>query len=96
MAPEPGGESRIDRAIKRLDRAAASLEQRIGRRIAQAEAQSGSMVDVDRARLAAELDAAKSREKELEAAGAEASAALAEAIAQIKAALGGQAAGEEG
>ena len=95
MAPDVGGESRIDRAIRRLDRAATSLEQRIARRIAQAAAQGGTMVDVDRARLAAELDAARGRERELEAAGAEASAALAEAAAQLKVAIADRAAGKK-
>jgi hypothetical protein len=90
MAPEGGSESGIERSVRRLDRVVTQLDQRIARRIALAEAQSGSLVDVDRARLAAELDAARSREKELEAAGAEASLALAEAIAQLRATLGDQ------
>jgi hypothetical protein len=79
--------SRIDLAIRRLDRAVTLLDQRIGRRIVEAEAQSGSLVDTDRARLAAELDAARGREKELEAAASEASAALANAITELRLAL---------
>jgi hypothetical protein len=87
MVLGPNREDRIDRAIRRLDRAATVLEQRLGRRIAQAQAQGGSLADSDRARLAAELDAARARERELEAAGAEASQALANAIEQLRAAL---------
>ena len=46
-------------------------------------------------RLAAELEKAKVRERELEEAGAEASAALGRAIAEIKAALSGEPAAQE-
>jgi len=88
MSQDAGREAKIDRAIRRLDRAATLLDQRISRRISEAEAQGGSMIDGDRARLAAELDAARGRERELEAAGQEASAALARAIAEVRAALG--------
>jgi hypothetical protein len=55
---------------------------------AQAEASNGDLFDQDRANLAAELDAARGRERELEAAGLQASAALGRAIAGIRAALG--------
>ena len=77
-------DERIDQALRRLDQAATLLEQRIARRIAAAAAEAGGAMDVDRARLAAELDAARSRELALEAAGAEASAALAEAIDALR------------
>jgi Domain of unknown function (DUF4164) len=87
MSQEPSRETRIDRAIRRLDRAATLLDQRISRRVAEAGAQGGSLIDEDRARLAAELDAARSRERELEAAGDEASRALATAIAELRSAL---------
>jgi methionine synthase II (cobalamin-independent) len=87
MSEEPGRETRIERAVRRLERAATQLDQRISRRIAEAEAQGGSLIDEDRARLAAELDAARGRERELEAAGAEASQALATAIAELQTAL---------
>jgi hypothetical protein len=87
MKLEEGREGHIDQALKRLERAANLLEQRISRRIAEADSQSGSAVDADRARLAAELDAARGRERDLEAAGAEASKALDNAIAQLRAAL---------
>jgi hypothetical protein len=96
MNPDSGGEGAIERSIRRLDRVVTLLDQRISRRVALAAAQSGSMVDADRARLASELDAARSRERELEAAGGEASMALAEAIAQMREVLGDQAPGKEG
>jgi hypothetical protein len=88
MSDEPSPETRIERAVRRLDRAATLLEQRISRRIAEAQAQGGSLIDEDRARLAAELDAARGRERELEAAGAQASQALAAAIEEMQMALG--------
>ena len=88
MSEEPSRELRIDRAVRRLDRAATQLGQRISRRIAEAGAHGGSLIDEDRARLAAELDAARGRERELESAGAEASLALASAIAELRNALG--------
>ena len=88
MSDDASRENRIERAVRRLDRAATLLDQRISRRIAEAEAQGGSLMDGDRARLATELDAARSRERELEAAGAEASEALARAIAELRAAIG--------
>jgi F0F1-type ATP synthase membrane subunit b/b' len=83
-----GREDRIERAVRRLHRAASVLEQRLERRIAEAQAHAGGLADADRARLAAELDAARARERELEAAGAEASRALANAIDQLRAAAG--------
>lgn len=80
---EPVGDNALDQAVKRLDKALAQLEQRL----AKGGAQAGGLFDQDAARLAAELDQARAREKELEAAGAEASAALGRAIAEIKDAL---------
>ena len=68
----------------------------LARRTSHAEAEAGSVSDADRARLAAELDAARARERELEAAGAEASQALAEAIAQLRTVLGDQDGQKEG
>jgi hypothetical protein len=73
-------DERIDHAFRRLDQAATLLEQRLARSVAAGAAAAGGAMDLDRARLAAELDAARSRELALEAAGAEASAALAQAI----------------
>ena len=84
---EPAGESPLEQAVKRLDRAIAQLEQRLAGGGAKP---SGGLFDQDSAKLEAELEQARVREKELEAAGAEASAALGRAIAEIKAALTGE------
>jgi hypothetical protein len=83
---DPVGESPLEQAVKRLDRAISQLEQRL----AGAGQAGGGLFDQDGARLASELEKAKVREKELEAAGAEASAALGRAISEIKAALAGE------
>jgi len=80
---EPTAESPLDQAVKRLDRALSQLEQRL----AGGAAKRADLFDQDGANLAAELEKAKVREKELEAAGAEASAALGRAIAEIRSAL---------
>lgn len=80
---EPVGDSPLDHAMRRLDRAISLLEQRLS---GQAKA-SGGLFDQDSAKLAAELEQSRAREKDLEEAGAEASAALGRAIAEIKAAL---------
>lgn len=85
------GESALDLAAKRLDNALHVLEQRLSRRLREAGAEAGGLFDQDRAKLAAELDDARSRERELEEAGAQASAALGRAIEEIRAALKGQA-----
>lgn len=84
---ETGGDSALDLAARRLDRALSLLEQRLADRVAKAGAEAGGLFDQDRARLAAELDKARARETALAAAGAEASAALGRAIAEIRAAL---------
>jgi hypothetical protein len=80
--------SALDLAVRRLERAVAMLESRMTDRMAQAGAEAGGLFDQDRARLAAELDAARSRERALEEAGAQASEALGRAIDEIRAALG--------
>jgi len=84
------GDSGLDLAAKRLENALHVLEQRLSRRLKDAGAEAGGLFDQDRARLAAQLDQAKARERELEEAGAEASVALARAIEEIRAALGSQ------
>jgi hypothetical protein len=84
-----GGDNALDQAAKRLERAVAMLEQRLGRQLKAAR--ENGVLDQDRARLAAELDEAKARERALEEAGAEASAALGRAILEIRAALNGHA-----
>jgi len=78
----------VDQAAKRLERAVALLEQRLASRLSEAGAAAGGAFDQDRAMLAAELDAARARERELMTAGADASAALGRAIEEIRAALG--------
>ena len=85
MMDDAEGDSRMAAAIRRLERATMMLEQRVARRVAEAAASNGDLFDFDRAQLAADLDAARARERDLEAAGEEASAALAQAIAELKA-----------
>jgi hypothetical protein len=80
-----GGDSALDLAAKRLDRALALLEQRL----AEAMTPAGGLFEGGD--LAAELEKSKAREQALEAAGAEASAALGRAIGEIRAALNGSA-----
>lgn len=92
MTGEPG-ETALDLAARRLERAVAMLESRMADKMAQAGAEAGGLFDQDRANLAAELDAARARERLLEEAGAQASEALGRAIAEIRAALGSE---EEG
>jgi ElaB/YqjD/DUF883 family membrane-anchored ribosome-binding protein len=84
------GESALDLAAKRLENALHVLEQRLSRRLKQAGDAADGLFDQDRAKLAAELDQAKARERELEEAGAQASVALGRAIQEIRAALNGQ------
>ncbi len=84
------GETALDLAARRLENALHALEQRLSRRLKDAGAAADGLFDQDRARLAEALDQAKARERELEAAGAEASAALGRAIAEIRATLNGQ------
>jgi hypothetical protein len=88
MIRETAGESALELAAKRLDRALSALEQRLAQAGKRADAGDlfGRAADEG---LAAELDRARTRERELEAAGAEASAALGRAIKEIRAALNG-------
>jgi hypothetical protein len=86
-----GGESALDLAARRLEQAVHVLEQRLAQRLKAAGEDAGGLFDQDRANLAAQLDEARARERELEAAGAEASAALGRAIVEIRAALNGAA-----
>jgi hypothetical protein len=82
------GEGAVDIAARRLERALALLEQRIARRISDASDGAGAAIEHDRAQLAAALDEARARERELEEAGEAASAALSRAIAEIRVTLG--------
>ena len=87
MNGEADGMSAMDAAVRRLDRALASLEARLSARLAALQNPDGDLFDQDRSELAAELDAARARERALEAVAAEASAALGRAAAEVRAAL---------
>jgi hypothetical protein len=91
MIRETAGESALEVAAKRLERAVLALEQRLS--LGQA---GGDLFErgQEPAGLAAELVRVRTREHELEVAGAEASAALGRAIQEIRAALNGAAPGE--
>jgi len=78
----------LDAAARRLDLALAKLESRVGGMMTTAKAEVGGLFDHDRSQLAAELDAARARERELHAAGQEAAEALDRAITEIRDALG--------
>ena len=85
-------EGPLDLAIHRLERALSALEAGLAEQLARADHVGGDLFDdtefeQDRTRLAAELDAARSREKALEEVAAEASAALGRAAAEVRAAL---------
>jgi hypothetical protein len=88
MTDQPHNPLGFDEAVRRLDHALARLEVRMNSLTTQAEGANGELFDADRAKLAAELDAARGREHELEAAGQAASEALERAIARVRAALG--------
>ena len=88
MTDGSGPASALEAAIHRLDQAVAQLDLRLTDLAAKAESGNGDLFDEDRARLAADLDASRGRERELESAGLQASAALGRAIADIRAALG--------
>ena len=78
----------LDEAARRLAHALARLEVRLSALAGQAESANGGLFDEDRSHLAAELDASRARERELEAAGQAASQALGRAIAGVRTALG--------
>ncbi len=77
----------VDDAAKRLERATALLEARVGDLSRRAQDGAGGAFDHDRSKLAAELDAARAREHDLQTAGEAASLALDRAIADVRAAL---------
>jgi hypothetical protein len=93
MIRETAGESALELAARRLDRALAALEQRLAQGVKAEENKAGDLFAGDQGDggLVAELDRVRARERELEAAGAEASAALGRAIQEIRAALNGAA-----
>ena len=78
----------FEAAIQRLDQAVTQLDLRLTALAEKAEGANGGLFEEDRAQLAADLDASRGRERELEAAGLQASGALGRAIADIRAALG--------
>jgi hypothetical protein len=90
MIRDGNAESALDTAARRLDLALAKLESRLGGMAATAKAEAGGLFDQDRSDLASALDAARARERELEAAGQEAAQALDRAIAEIRVALGAE------
>ena len=81
------GPSPLDLAILRLDRALVGLEQRLDGRTRPAEVARNDLFDHDSSQLAAQLQAAQARERELVMAGQEASRALAQAMMDIENAL---------
>jgi len=76
-------ESPLDHAVRRLERALASLEQKMSGRVGL----SDGLFDQERVKLAAELERSRDRERQLEEAGAAASEALGRAIEEIRTAL---------
>ena len=87
MADASGAGTALDAAIRRLDHAIGGLEARLTSRIEALKAHDSDLFDHDRSQLAADLDAARAREKALEQVAAEASAALGRAAAEVRAAL---------
>lgn len=89
---------RLERAVSQLEQRLAAKAAEAERAIAAARAAAASVPvmtaepglfeDEERARLLADLEAAREREKALEEAGEQASVALGRAIAEIRAALG--------
>jgi hypothetical protein len=88
MIRETAGESALELAARRLDKALSALEQRLSSGGGKAPGDLFARSD-DGDGLAAELERVRTRERDLEAAGAEASAALGRAIQEIRAALNG-------
>ena len=86
-AEQSDPDDRLGAASTRLERALALLETQVAALSGRAEGGNGGLFDFDRSQLASELDAAKARERELEAAGSEASQALGRAIDGIRRAL---------
>lgn len=84
MKAEASQGGRLDVAVQRLERALTMLDQRLAHRLAEAGADAGGLFDQDRAKLAADLDSCRARERELEEAGAQASQALARAISELR------------
>ncbi|HEY5289967.1 MAG TPA: DUF4164 family protein [Caulobacteraceae bacterium] len=84
MKAGAGQGGRLEAATQRLERAVTMLEQRLTKRLAEAGAEAGDLFDQDRTKLASDLDVARARERQLEEAAVQASAALANAISELK------------
>jgi hypothetical protein len=88
MADDPlegaGTDGALEAAARRLERAIALLEGRVQVLKTDADASSGGLFEEDRAQLADRLDESHARERALEEAGAEASAALGRAISALR------------
>lgn len=85
MTADGGVEGALTLARRRLEASVAALEARLSQR----EPANGSLFgDEERERLEVQLEASRARERDLAAAGAQASEALTRAIADIRAALG--------
>lgn len=80
MELDKGGRMQV--AAWRLERALSRLEARLASRLSRFEADVAAAAE--RERLASELDACRSRARELESAGSAAASALGRAIAQIR------------
>lgn len=87
MAQDLPLEGPLDLAVRRLEQALTTLEAKLAARAAAEQDQDNDLFSQDRSRLAAELDAARARERALEEVAAEASAALGRAAAEVRAAL---------
>ena len=90
MVQDPGQDEAggvIGAALRRLDKAMLTLEDRLVQRLEAALGRETAASEDDRERLAAELAASRSRERALEDVAAEASAALGRAAAEVRAAL---------
>ena len=81
------GGSSLELALKRLERSIAVLDGRVAALSGRADAGEGGLFDFDRSQLAAELDAARARERVLEEAGEAVAEALGKAIVSVRQAL---------
>lgn len=87
MAQDLPLEGPLDLAVRRLEQALTTLEAKLAARAAAEQDQDNDLFSQDRSRLAAELDAARARERDLERVAEEASAALGRAASEVRAAL---------
>jgi len=93
MSETPEQSTEIDDALQQLEAAIDRLEGRLDGlfdrlETHRAQEREAAALRVDRARLAGDLDAAKSRERELQRLADEASEALGAAISEVREALG--------